>query len=259
MDLELQNKVCIVTGGAKGIGASIVKAIAREGGIPIILSRSPLDKEFESEIYNLQPKYGFYQINLRDNEKIPALIKEIVKEFGSIYGIVNNAGANDNLSLEDTSFEKFIDSLHGNLFHYYTIVHHSLGELIKSNGSIINVSSKTALTGQGQTSAYAAAKGAQLGLTREWAAALAKYNIRVNAIVPSEVLTPLYLKWLNNFDDPEEKLKKIGERIPLGKRLTTATEIADTSVFVLSPISSHTTGQILFVDGGYVHLDRALS
>ncbi|PAF42283.1 SDR family oxidoreductase [Helicobacter sp. 11S03491-1] len=259
MDLELKNKVIIVTGGAKGIGASIVRTIAKEGGIPVILSRSPLSKEFEEEIASLQPQYGFYQINLRENEIIGSLIEKIIQKYGCLYGVVNNAGANDNLSLEDTPYEKFMDSLQGNLIHYYTVVHHCLPYLKKSQGSIINVSSKTALTGQGKTSAYAAAKGAQLALTREWAAALAKDNIRVNAIVPSEVLTPLYLEWLKNFENPEEKLQEIGKKIPLGKRLTTAEEIATTTVFVLSPISSHTTGQILFVDGGYVHLDRALT
>ncbi len=121
------------------------------------------------------------------------------------------------------------------------------------------MSSKTALTGQGATSAYVAAKAAQLGLTREWAAAFLKDGVRVNAVIPAEVMTPLYANWLKTFDNPEERLARITRRIPLGHRMTTPREIADTVVFLLSSRSSHTTGQWLFPDGGYTHLDRAIA
>lgn len=123
---------------------------------------------------------------------------------------------------------------------------------------MVNISSKTAVTGQGNTSAYVAAKAAQLGLTREWAAALAPFGVRVNAVIPAEVMTPLYARWIATFPDPEAQLKEITARIPLGGRMTDAQEIAATVVFALSPRSGHTTGQWLFVDGGYTHLDRAL-
>ena len=102
------------------------------------------------------------------------------------------------------------------------------------------------------------AKAAQLGLTREWAAALLPDGIRVNAVIPAEVMTPLYRSWIATFDDPQAKLDQITARIPLGKRMTTDREIADTVVFLLSDRASHTTGQWVFVDGGYTHLDRAL-
>ncbi|WP_017921542.1 SDR family oxidoreductase, partial [Burkholderia gladioli] len=114
------------------------------------------------------------------------------------------------------------------------------------------------LTGQGGTSGYCAAKGAVLSLTREWAASLAGDGVRVNAVIPAEVMTPLYESWLAGFDDPEAKLAAITQRIPFGKRMTTPEEIASTAVFLLSERASHTTGQWLFVDGGYTHLDRAL-
>jgi L-fucose dehydrogenase len=122
----------------------------------------------------------------------------------------------------------------------------------------VNISSKTAITGQGNTSAYVAAKAAQLGLTREWAAALAADGVRVNAVIPAEVMTPLYRTWLDTFDNPQARLAEIVRHIPLGQRMTEADEIAATVVFLLSPRSGHTTGQWLFVDGGYTHLDRAL-
>jgi len=128
-----------------------------------------------------------------------------------------------------------------------------------SKGSIVNVSSKTAITGQGDTSGYCASKGAQLSLTREWAAALLNDGVRVNAVIPAEVMTPLYERWINSFDNAAEKLAAITAKIPLGQRMTTSEEIARMCVFLLSDVSAHTTGQWVFVDGGYTHLDRALS
>ncbi len=170
---------------------------------------------------------------------------------------MNNAGANDSIGL-DAGPDAFRASLERNLIHYYTLAHLTLPQLREHRGAIVNISSKTAVTGQGNTSAYVAAKAAQLGLTREWAAALAQDGIRVNAVIPAEVMTPLYRKWLDTFEHPDERLAEITARIPLGHRMTQAEEIAATVVFLLSDRAGHTTGQWLFVDGGYTHLDRAL-
>jgi L-fucose dehydrogenase len=172
---------------------------------------------------------------------------------------VNNAGINDKIGLESGSPEDYVASLKRNLLHYYNMAHYALPHLKESGGAIVNIASKTALTGQGGTSGYASSKGAILALTREWAVDLLDYGIRVNAVIPAEVLTPLYQRWLDTFPDPKEKLESVLCRIPLGKRMTTAEEIASTVVFLISPRSGHTTGQQVFVDGGYVHLDRALS
>jgi L-fucose dehydrogenase len=87
---------------------------------------------------------------------------------------------------------------------------------------------------------------------------LIEHGVRVNAVIVAESYTPLYEKWIRTLADPEAALKRITDRIPLGKRMTTPAEIADTVVFLLSERSSHTTGQLIHVDGGYVHLDRAL-
>lgn len=259
MDLDIKNRVCIITGGGKGIGGGIAKLWAQEGGVPVIFSRSLLSEDFYSELKSLCPNFGFYQIDLSQYEKIQALVDEVAQKFGHIYALVNNAGANDNLDIEQTSTKLLIDSYQKNLFHYYEMARTSLPYIKKEKGNILNIVSKTGLTGQGKTSAYASAKAAQIGFTREWACAFAAYGVRVNAIAPAEVMTPLYANWLKNFPNPEEKEKSISKCIPLGQRFTTIEEIANTAVFTLSPKASHTTGQVLFPDGGYVHLDRALN
>lgn len=260
MDLRLNDRVVIVTGGAKGIGEAITIGLAEEGAIPVIVGRS---REAANALHKtiIEKGHEAHQIvmELSSPENCKMVVEETVEKFGRIDGIVNNAGVNDGVGLESGSPEKFMASLQLNLSHYYNLVHYALPYLKESQGNIVNISSKTAIVGQGNTSGYAAAKGAQLALTREWAAELLPYNIRVNAVVPAEVMTPLYEKWLQTFDNPEEKLSKIVSKIPLGKRMTGSEEIANAVLFLLSERSAHTTGQQLFVDGGYVHLDRALS
>jgi L-fucose dehydrogenase len=258
MDLKLAGKPVIVTGGGSGIGAAVSLALAHEGAIPVVFGRSPLAIGFEHELLAAQPAARFFQLDLTDEAACRDAVAATAMALGGVYGLVNNAGVNDNVGLEDGR-DAFVASLGRNLTHYYVMAHWCLPWLRASRGAIVNISSKTALTGQGHTSGYTAAKGAQLALTREWAAALLKDGIRVNAVVPAEVMTPLYRSWLANFDDPQAKLAEITQRIPLGQRMTTAEEIADTVLFLLSERSSHTTGQWVFVDGGYTHLDRALS
>ena len=260
MDLGLKDKVFIVTGGAKGIGEGIVREIAQEGGIPIIVGRSEVvGNRLSKELNDLGQSAFAITKELGTAESCSSAIHEALSLRGRIDGLINNAGANDGVSLEQGNPEAWMNSLQKNLHHYYFMAHYALPELKKHRGSIINISSKTALTGQGGTSAYAAAKGAQLALTREWAVELLPFEVRVNAIIPAEVMTPLYKKWLETFQDPKDKLKDITQNIPLGNRMTKASEIAAMAAFLLSDRAAHITGQFLFVDGGYVHLDRALA
>jgi NAD(P)-dependent dehydrogenase (short-subunit alcohol dehydrogenase family) len=260
MDLQLKDKIIIVTGGAKGIGEGIAKLLAAEKAIPVIIGRNETDNlKTVQEIMDSGGKAAQVVAELTNPEACENAVKAVIGEFGKINGLVNNAGVNDGVGLENGSYEKFVASLHKNLIHYYLIAHYALPELIKTKGSIVNISSKTAETGQGGTSAYAASNGGRNALTREWAVELLKYGIRVNAVIVAECFTPLYEKWIQTLSNPEAKLKAIEATIPLGNRMTTATEIAATVAFLLSEKSSHTTGQLLHVDGGYVHLDRALA
>lgn len=261
MDLGLKDKLIVVTGGGAGIGAGISRACLAEGARVVVLGRrSENVRAFMEEMQANAAKCNLVEAYLEDLDRCKSAISEIEDQYGDIYGLVNNAGVNDGIGLEKGDVAHFVESLQKNLIHYYALAHYALNSLRRTQGAIVNISSKVALTGQGNTSGYAASKGAQLALTREWAAELLKYNIRVNAVLPAEVMTPLYQRWLDTLGDPEAELKRITSKIPLGHRMTLASEIAAATVLLLSPTQSgHTTGQHLVVDGGYVHLDRALT
>jgi len=259
MNLHLQEKIIIVSGGAKGIGEGIATLLAQEGAIPVIIGRDENDNnKFVTSLQANGYKAGQVVAELSDPLQCENAIKQIVANYGRIDGLVNNAGVNDTINLENGNYEGFMSSLHKNVVHYYLLAHHALPYLKIANGSIVNISSKVADTGQGETSGYAAANGARNALTREWAVELLKYGIRVNSVIVAECFTPLYDKWIKTLPNPEEKLAQIKSKIPLGKRFTTKEEIANTVAFLLSNASSHTTGQLVYVDGGYTHLDRTL-
>lgn len=260
MDLQLENKVVLITGGAKGIGRAIVRGCARERAIPVFVDKdAAAADELKKELSASGAKCSAILTDVLPAENCAAVVRQTLAEFSRLDVLVNNVGVNDNVGLENGSPEKYLSSLQLNLLHYYNMAHYALPALKKSQGSILNVASKVAMTGQGKTSGYTSAKGAILSLTRDWACELLPYGMRVNAIVPAEVMTPLYKWWLGTFPDPEEKLKHIVSKIPLGKRMTEPEEIAAMVLFLISPQASHITGQHVLVDGGYVHLDRALT
>jgi L-fucose dehydrogenase len=259
MDLQLKDQVILVSGGAKGIGAAIVSELVAEQAIPVIIGRSATDNENLLKELSL-PSDRSLQIagDLALPETAQIAVQKTLEKFGRIDGLVNNAGVNDGVGLLDGSYERFMQSLHNNLVHYYLLAHYAIRHIIHSQGSIVNIGSKTAETGQGGTSAYAAANGGRNALTREWAVDLLKHKVRVNSVIVSECWTPAYATWIDKQPDASEKLKKILGQIPLENRMTHPSEIAKMVLFLLSPASSHTTGQLIHVDGGYVHLDRAL-
>ncbi|WP_295122202.1 SDR family oxidoreductase [uncultured Chitinophaga sp.] len=260
MNLGLKDKVVIVTGGAKGIGEAISRLAAEEGAIIVIAGRNEADNEKTvTAINNAGGKALGVTAELGKPGDCKKVIDVAVAAYGRIDALVNNAGANDGVGLESGSPEKFMASLQNNLSHYYNLAHYALPYLKAAKGNIVNIGSKVADTGQGNTSGYAASKGAINALTREWAVELVPFSVRVNTVIPAEVWTPLYETWINSLPNSEEKLASIVSKIPLEKRMTTSDEIAGMTVFLLSDRSAHTTGQIIYVDGGYTHLDRSIS
>jgi L-fucose dehydrogenase len=256
MHLGLEHKVVIVTGGAKGIGEAITRGFAAEGAVPCIVGRNPEEAaRLVAELRAKGQRADSFHCELTDEAAVRAAVAAVLAAHGRIDCVVNNAGVNDGIGLRSPVAD-FRASLEKNLVPCFVLVQSSLDALIASRGSIVNIGTKCALTGQGGTSGYVAAKGAINGLTREWALDLAPHGIRVNCVLPAEVMTPQYERWISTRPDPAAAIAAINATIPLERRMTTSEEIANTVVFVASPRSSHTTGQILVVDGGYVHLDR---
>ena len=253
MDLELKGKVVLVTGGARGIGEAIARTFAAEGAEVVILD---LNAEAGSAI-----DFGtFHHVELTDEDQLRVAITDTVATFGGIDVLVNNAAVNDGVTLESGT-ESFRASVEQNLVAVYSITHLVAPHLRNAAaGSILNIGSKVADTGQGNTSGYAASKGGLVALTREWALDLAPDGVRVNTVVPAEVWTPQYERWLEEHaDDPIAAREEIDRFVPLHRRMTTTSEIADVVVFLSSIRAAHITGQIIHVDGGYTHLDRAFT
>jgi L-fucose dehydrogenase len=263
MDLGLRDHVILVTGGAKGIGAEVAKVLATESAVPIIIGHNAADNAAAvAAIVAAGNRALAVEAELTDTNACRQAVDRAAALAGRIDGLVNNAGVNDGVGLElgergDT--DGFLASLRKNLVHYYDMARFALRWLKASRGAIVNVGSKVAQTGQGGTSGYAAANGGRNALTREWAVELRRYGIRVNAVIVAECWTPMYATWLRTQPDPEAARRRIEARIPFEQRMTTTQEIASMVTFLLSPQSSHTTGQLIHVDGGYVHLDRALA
>jgi L-fucose dehydrogenase len=256
MDLELKNKIIVITGGANGIGRAAGKALAAEGALVVLVDR---DREQLEETVKAIIKEGGKAVpviaELTNRKGCSRAISQVVESLGRIDGLVNNAEVNDDLGLESGNPEDFIASLHKNLTYYHMMAHYALPELKKSKGPIVNVGSKAAVLGKGGTSGYAAANGGRNALTREWAVELLPYGIRVNSVIVAECRTPLYDKRISGFKDPDPKLNQKTGRQPM----TATAEIADCVAFLLSPRSAHTTGQLLYVNGGYNNLDRNIT
>ena len=260
MDLKLKDKIVVVSGSAGkegSIGETIIKRLADEGAIPVLVDRNDRGYGYAEALQKRGVDSLFVQTDVTDPDQMESAIKKIVEKYGRIDAIINNVGVNDGAGL-DSSYEAFMNSLKLNVVSYFLLAKYALPYLKESKGNILNIGSKVALTGQGGTSGYAAAKGGVLGLTREWAVDLIQYGIRSNAIIIAECYTPAYEDLIKTVPDGEAVLKKINKSIPFEGRMTKTEEIADTVLFIISDRSSHTTGQFVFVEGGYVHLDRAL-
>ena len=244
---QLKNKVALVSGGSSGIGQAIVHRLLGEGCHVVNVSLEPPVLSTEGSLY--------LQADLCDSEQCQSVVMRVLQEHSSLDILVNNAGFNDGVGLTATPAQ-FMHSVQRNILHYFSLMHYSFNALKKSSGTVVNIGSKVSVTGQGGSSGYAAAKGGINSLTREWALELAEEGVRVNAVIPAEVLTPQYDTWLSSQNNPEQVRQDIEASIPLKRRYTRPEEVADLAVYLASARASHITGQLLFVDGGYTHLDR---
>ncbi|MCE2784924.1 MAG: SDR family oxidoreductase [Pirellula sp.] len=246
--MRFAQRVVVITGGAKGIGAGCSNVFAQEGGLVAIL-----DRDFDAAqttAKRLGDQHLAVRCDVADEKQIASSIAAVVDRFGQIDCLINNAGIHPpDTPLLKMPPEQALEVLRINFLSTYSMCYYALEHLKKTRGTIINVSSMTAALGQRNSTAYAASKGAQLSFTKSLALECADFGIRVNAILPSNVDTPLMRSWAASLQDPQAALERIAALQPIG-RMADVDEMGRVCLFLATEDSSFITGQGLHVDGG---------
>lgn len=246
--MRLKEKVAIVTGGARGIGFATAFRFVKEGAKVVIFDidkarAEEAVKKIKEELKDAE--IVALQVDVSDVESVRRGVEEVVKKFRKIDILVNNAAIHLGKPFHEEPLEywekQFKINVLGTVIPSQLVVPHMIKA---SGGSIINISSKAAITGEPGHAAYSALKGAILSLTLAMAIDLAPYKIRVNAICPGPVETELLFAATT-----EEERRKMAERAPL-KRLAKPEDIAAAVLYLASDEASHVTGQKIVIDGG---------
>jgi NAD(P)-dependent dehydrogenase (short-subunit alcohol dehydrogenase family) len=246
--MRFQGRVVIVTGGARGIGLGCGRVFAREGGRVAILDRDL--PAAGAAAAALGPGHLAIGCDVAVESEVRSAVDAVVAATGRIDCLINNAGIHPpDTPLAAMSPAAALEVMRVNFIGTYAMCHHVLPHLQRTRGTIINVSSMTAVLGQRNSAAYAASKGAQLSFTKAVALECAPFGIRVNAILPSNVDTPLMRAWAATLPDPEAALDRIAALQPLG-RMADIEEMGRVCLFLATDESSFITGQGLQVDGG---------
>lgn len=250
--MRFHNRVVIVTGGSKGIGAGCVRVFAAEGGSVAILD---LDEgaggRLADELSASSPgRVRCYGCDVSDGAALAGAIEAVVRDFGRLDCLINNAGIHPPaMSIDETSLESVERLMRINFLSSFAGAKFAAPHLRKTKGTIVNMSSMTAVLGQEKSAAYSASKGAQLSLTKALALELGRDGIRVNAVLPSNVDTPLMREWAATLDDPESALERVSQMQVFG-RMAAPEEIGRVCLFLATEDSSFVTGQGIEVEGG---------
>lgn len=250
--MRFENRVVIVTGGSKGIGEGCSRVFCAEGGLVAILARgAEAGEALAAELNELGPGRAiFLQCDVGQHLQLKDAIEKTVAEFGRLDCIINNAGAHPPAtSIEDTSIEEMEALMRVNYLSTFAGAKYALPHLRKTKGTIINMSSMTAILGQHLSTAYCATKAAQVGFTKALAIELGPAGIRVNAILPSNIDTPLMRDWAATLDDPDSALQRVSELQVFG-RMGTSEEMGRIALFLATDDSSFLTGQAIEAEGG---------
>jgi len=249
--MKLQDKVAIITGGSKGIGLGCARVFAKYGCTVVIAARGEDDgRAAEEELTEAGQQALFIRCDVTSEEDMRGLIGSAVERFGKLDCVVNNAGWHPPaMSIDETSVEDFEQLLRLNLTSTFMGCKFAVPHLRKTRGCIINMSSEVALIGQGLAPSYVSTKAGQLGLSRALALDLAPDGVRVNAVCPAGVMTPLMREWADTEYDPEAALKMVDSWHPLG-RMATIEEMGEVCAFLASDEAGFVTGQTICPDGG---------
>ena len=250
--MRFENRVVVVTGGSKGIGAGCAEVFCREGGLVAILARGRDAGEAKAAELNAAGpgRCLFLPCDVSQPEQLEAAIAQTVEEFGQLDCLINNAGWHPPATrVEDTSLDDLQSLLQLNFISTFAGAKFAVPHLRKTRGTIINMASMVGVLGQDRAAAYCSTKAAQIGLTKALAVELGADGIRVNAILPGNVDTPLMRDWAATLDDPAGALARVAQLQVCG-RMATSEEIGRTALFLATEDSSFLTGVALEADGG---------
>lgn len=250
--MRFQEKVVVVTGGSKGIGGGCSRLFCAEGGSVAILSRGrEAGEALARELTDQGPGRAVYvPCDVAEPDQLERAIAGTVDQFGRVDCLINNAGWHPPaMTLEQTSLEYYEMLLRRNLVSTFAGCKFAVPHLRKTKGTIVNICSMVATLGQARAAAYCSTKAGQIGLTRALAVDLGPEGIRVNAVLPGNIDTPLMREWAATLDNPEQALEQVAS-LQVFKRLGTAEEIARVCLFLATEESSFLTGQLIQVEGG---------
>lgn len=250
--MRYQGKAVIVTGGSKGIGEGCSRVFCAEGGLVAILARGKTAGELlAAELCITGPGRAVYvPCDVAQPDQLKTAIDRAAMEFGRIDCLINNAGWHPPATtIDQTRLEDLESLIRMNFISTFAGCQYALPWLRKTKGTIINMSSMVALLGQEHSTAYCSTKGAQLSLTKSLAVELGREGIRVNAILPGNVDTPLMRDWAATLPDPKSALERVAALQVFG-RMATGEEIGRIALFLATDDSSFLTGQAIEAEGG---------
>lgn len=241
--MKLQNKVAVITGGASGIGAATARLFVQEGAKVVLVDlNEEKGKAFEAELKAQNAEALFVKANITSEEEVQNIFKETIAAFGKVDVVFNNAGIGRVTPTEELEYAEWRNTVNVDLDGVFLVARDAIREMLKSGGgTIVNTASMYGLVGSPGSAAYNAAKGGVINLTRSLALEYATKNIRINALAPGFIDTPII---------PEESKEVLKTMTPM-QRLGQAEEMAKAVLFMASDDSSFMTGNVLTVDGGY--------
>lgn len=249
--MNLKNKIAIVTGATSGIGEGIATLFAKEGASVVIVGRN--EERGNKVVRNMEKSGGeafFIQADVTKEEEVAAVVTETINQYGAIDILVNNAGVVFSGSIVETDVSNWQRIYETNVTSTYLFCHSVIPYMIeKKSGSIINIASEAGVKGLKNRAAYCAAKAAVIGLTKAMAVDHSPLGVRINAISPGTIETPMVENVINSHSNPEEMRAEFISRRLL-PYLGTVEEIAECALFLASPKANYMTGSNVIIDGG---------